>query len=236
MKYFYTLLLLLLFITFSEASTFDEMLQEEINPQTFLKDFDYQNYLQKVRVNDLKTIEQDRQALVKSNINGDDFIWALFEHYIQSNGLNFHNESGNVSELLELGEIMLHSTYYMPDSVFVYTGISDLIFETISKSLEDSIAIGEFDKHDFHIRYLVNRLCDNKYCIDISTPNWEKFIYHIQQGNWAYLWTKSTGTYLKEFLMAIAIIILISVLLVWMIYRIYKKRKKKQNVQNSLST
>lgn len=235
MKYIYTLLLSLSIISISLASTFDSIQMKEFNSDTFLKSFDYENYLNTVQINDLKTIEQDRQILVNKNLDGNDFIWTLFEQYIQTNGLNFDSESGNVNELLELGEVMFHSTYYLPDSIYIYTAVSDLIFETISKSLEDSIAVGEFDKHDFHIRYLVSRLCDNKYCIDISTPNWEKFLYHVKEGNWAYLWVKSTGTYLKEFLIGISTMILLFALALWSIYRIYKKRKNKKNVQNSLS-
>jgi hypothetical protein len=212
------------------ASSFDMATLKEVEFELFLDTFDYQSYFKKVNPSDINFLEADRQALNQMGLDGNQFIWQAFEFYSKNLKLDFENNTYIVKEAVRLGEIMFHSQNYLPDSVYIYTAVSDLIFETIAKSLEGSIESGKFDKNDFHVRYMVNRLCDNQYCINISTPNWEKLLYHIDERDWAYIWDKSTGTYLKEFLIALVSGISIFILFMWGVVRIYKKRKKKNNV------
>jgi hypothetical protein len=231
----YLTIILCLCTNILNASSFDMTILEEVEFELFLDTFNYQTYFEKVNPSDIDFLESDRQTLNLLGIDGNQFIWKAFEFYTENLKLDFDNNTYIVKEAVRLAEIMFHSQNYLPDSVYIYTTVSDLIFETIAKSLEGSIESGEFDKNDFHIRYMASRLCDNQYCIDISTSNWEKLLYHIKEGNWAYIWDKSTGTYLKEFLIALISGTLVFILFVWGIISIYKKRKKKNDVQNAIS-
>jgi len=121
-----------------------------------------------------------------------------------------------------------HSNKYLPDSVFIYMVGSDMIFETIADTLKILIDQKTVDIKDFKVKYLVQRLIDNKYAIDIPVGNWTKLYKYVQEGRWDYITHKFTSTYQKEFITALFIG---GSLLACVGGYFFSYRKRKNNVQ-----
>lgn len=190
--------------------------------EQFLDTFNYQAFLLEVEPNNIIELEKIRQYLFGFGVDGDAFLYKAFERYSERQIMDFQQEAESIKSFLELGVVMAHSKYYLPDSVFIYTAISDLIFEKIAQPLDLAIAEGAIEAKGFDIKYIANRLCDNQYCIDMPTSNWTKLRQNIEKGDWSYIWAKCTGTYLTEFLTAIGLGILALTLIIWII----RKRRK----------
>jgi len=190
--------------------------------EQFLDTFNYQAFLSEIEPNNIVKLEKTRQYLFGFGVDGDAFLYQLFEAYSERQIIDFQENNESIKAFLELGVVMAHSKYYFPDSIFIYTAISDLIFEKIAQPLDLAIAEGVIKATDFDIKYIANRLCDNQYCIDIPTSNWIKLRQNIEKGDWSYIWSKCTGTYLTEFLTAIGLGVLALTLIIWII----RKRRK----------
>ncbi len=195
---------------------------ENVQSEQFLDTFNYKAFLSDIQPNNIIELERTRQYLNRVNIDGDAFIWTAFEQFAERQVVDFKEDTESIKSFLELGVVMAHSKYYLADSIFIYTAVSDLIFEKIAQPLDLAIAEEEIKTDDFNIKYIANRLCDNQYCIDMPTSNWTKLRQNIAKGDWAYIWSKFTGTYLREFLIAIGAGLIGLLLIFWLI----KKRRK----------
>lgn len=190
--------------------------------EQFLDTFNYQLFLSEIKPNNIIELENTRKYLNDLGIDGDAFIWTAFERYAEVQIIDFQDDIESIKSFLELGVVMAHSKYYLADSIFIYTAVSDLIFEKIAKPLDLAIEEGVVKTNNFDIKYIANRLCDNQYCIDMPTSNWTKLRQNVAKGDWSYIWSKCTGTYLKEFLTAISLGLLGLILIVWFV----RKRRK----------
>ena len=208
-------------ITNLEGKELSEIFKDAQSEQ-FLDTFNYQLFLSEIKPNNVIELERTRSYLYDLGIDGDAFIYKSFEVYSALQIIDFQEDMESIKSFLELGVVMANSKYYLADSIFIYTAVSDLIFEKIAKPLDLAIAEGANKTNNFDIKYIANRLCDNQYCIDMPTSNWTKLRQNIAKGDWNYIWTKCTGTYLMEFLMAIGFGLLGLILIIWLIR---KKRK-----------
>jgi hypothetical protein len=208
-------------ITNLEGKELSEIFKDAQSEQ-FLDTFNYQLFLSEIKPNNVIELERTRSYLYDLGIDGDAFIYKSFEVYSALQIIDFQEDMESIKSFLELGVVMANSKYYLADSIFIYTAVSDLIFEKIAKPLDLAIAEGAIKTNNFDIKYIANRLCDNQYCIDMPTSNWTKLRQNIAKGDWNYIWTKCTGTYLMEFLMAIGFGLLGLILIIWLIR---KKRK-----------
>lgn len=194
----------------------------------FLQYFDYDAYFSKVSLENIALLEAHKRHLNQAGIDGEEFILAAFERYVQQHPFDFQNQIEAIKKLIALGELLTHAQNYIPDSAATYLMLSDLIFGTIADTLETLIDTEKVSPHDFSVRYCVRRLCDNQYCIHIATSNFTKLGYYIQAGEWAYIWQKSTTTYLKEFLTTLLIGVFLGVSGLWLIIRWRKHYKNNK--------
>jgi hypothetical protein len=208
-------------ITSLEGKELPEIFKD-VQSEQFLDTFNYQAFLSEIEPNNIIELEKIRQYLFGFDVDGDAFLYKAFENYSERQIMDFQHEAESIKSFLELGVVMAHSKYYLADSIFIYTAISDLIFEKIAQPLDLAIAEGAIEVKDFDIKYIANRLCDNQYCIDMPTSNWTKLRQNIDKGDWSYIWSKFTGTYLQEFLMAIGLGVLGLIFIIWFI----RKRRK----------
>lgn len=164
----------------------------------FLNQFPFEQYLEGGTPDDVKLMETHRRYLDSLGLDGDRFIMKLYEEFLKTRPLDFQNAK-QINRQLQLGELMSNSEKYMPDSVFVYSALGIMIFSRIADTLEVLINKGEVDKNDFEIRYILARLAENQYAIDISTSNFSKLWKNLKECNCDYIWHKSITTYFREF-------------------------------------
>lgn len=205
------------------TSVFGRAKKENIEKNSQLSPKEY------LKINSLEAInklELHRKFLNKQGENGDDFIINLFEIHLQSTEIDL-NEIDKISALIKLGEKLSASEAYLPDSVWTYVATSDMIFGAIAEKLQNSIDKEEIDLNDFNVKYIIQRLIDNKYAVNMPMSNWVKLSNYIREGRWDYIWHKFTSTYKKEF--GIAIVSLLVFL--WSCFGFYRFRSRQKQLK-----
>ena len=183
-------------------------------------------YLEINALEAIDKLELHRKFLNEQGENGDDFIISLFEIYLQSTEINL-TEIDKISALIKLGEKLNASEEYLPDSVWTYVAASDMIFGAIAEKLQNSIDKEEIDLNDFNVKYIIQRLIDNKYAVNVPMSNWVKLSTYIREGRWDYIWHKFTSTYKKEF----GIAIVSSLVFLWTCFGFYRFRSRQKQLK-----
>lgn len=195
--------------------------------EEFLDQYPFQDYIEVCSYDNIRELEYHKRYLNQMGIDGKAFIYRLYEEYVNSAEMDFSDLSC-IKKLLFTGELLSKSQYYLhSDSAIVYVAASDLIFSVISDSLEILLDEGKLEKKDFSVRYIVDRLSENKYQVDVPVSNYEKLWMHLKNGNYAYIWRKAMGTYFKEFLISLCVVIPIGLLMLWLTCRWWRKRKRR---------
>lgn len=170
--------------------------------ETSIQQFPVAQYLDSISLKDIQLLEGHRQYLNQHGMDGDDFMFAIFEKALETNPIRLQ-ETQSVKKWLDLAEVHSYAGHFFPDSVFIYQVISDHLFASVADSLEQYVTKHPEQLKEFSTRYLIQRLLDKQYGIDVPINNWTKLKMYMKEGRWAYIWHKCTSTYRKEFLTAI---------------------------------
>lgn len=171
---------------------------QQLSDKAFLESFPYPLFFEKTNLSDYNSLEQNRLLLDSMGRKGDEFIYTLAEQYTKIHPVNIQDFEATKS-LIELGGMyLLTLEKIQPDRHLVYEAIGDDLLSQVAAQVEQGIKKGTLDKHHWQTRYLIERLKTYKLSIDIPMSKWEKLTFNVQKGNWAYLWTRATGRYLKE--------------------------------------
>ncbi len=192
--------------------------------EIFLAQFPYSEYLSTYQIDNFSTIEKHRKQIFKINKNGDDFIYKIFEQYIKS--FNFNSDSLiQLTSLIQTGIIYLNTNTVITDSTYIYVDIGDYILQKSVYFIEEEIRNNNLSVSNSQVKFLINKLEQNKFMVKYDMSDYDKIILHFKKGNWSYLWKKfKSRCHDNKYLCAgIAIIlILISV--------IFIQKLKKRNV------
>lgn len=216
---------------FQEVEKLKGLPQEE-----FLNLYPFRDYISVCLYHNIQELESHKQYLDHIEIDGKAFIYRLYQEYMAYAEVDF-KKMESIKKLLAIGEVMSISKQYLhPDSAFVYVVVGDLIFSALTDSLETLLNEKKIDKNDFEVQYIIERLNEHQFLVNIPVSNWEKFWKHFRNGNFSYIWQKATGTYIREFFIFLGIIALIVSFCIYLIIRQIKKRKlKKSGVLNAFS-
>lgn len=157
---------------------------------TFIDQFPFQDYLESVDLQHYLILKRDRDTLNQYfDEKGDEFINRLINRYLE----NYPIEIGQLEDLTY--KIKLAETYYqLPDIVDdcpgVFLDMSDLLMTRISQAVEEAIVAEELHKASFEAQVMKHRLASNGYLINIPVSQWEKLIFNINEGNYAYIWDR----------------------------------------------
>ncbi|MEM6316487.1 MAG: hypothetical protein AAF960_02395 [Bacteroidota bacterium] len=179
-----------------------------------------------VPIEDVRTLEKCRAYMLSKGLRWNDFLLAMIEKKMAATDFDFE-QLDDLKAILSIGEILSHSSHYLSDTIYCYMAGSDLIFGGIADTVQSLIRQDLLDVADFNVRYVVQRLLDNQYGIDIPTSNWVKLYNYCKEGRWDYIWHKFTSTYQREFLTAVLIGVLGLVGLGWIWRKRFPKFKPK---------
>lgn len=206
---------------------------KHLSTEEFIEQFPFKEYQKRYSLKEVAQIEHHRNLLQKEGLGGDDFIIANYELYLDSIEIDFKNTK-KIRELMKVGELMSASTEYLPDSVWVYMAVGDMIFGKIASSIQTMIDQDALDLDDFNTRYIIERLIDNKYAVNVPTSNWVKLYNYVEEGRWDYIWHKFTSTYKKEF--SIAVISFLGFLMACFGFYRFRKKKKLAQLKEPIPT
>jgi len=198
-----------------------------LSHEEFFKKFRFEEYASTYDLEDIMLLESHKNILYKKGIDGDFFLITLFQQHVSKQPMDFKDLS-TLKPMLKHAELLRCSDNYLPDSVFVYKALADEYLKKIADSLEVLVKNKDVDIKSFEIKYVLERLSENNYYIDIREPNLSKLIRYMKEGRWDYIVQKLKTTYKTEFLTACTIGILFSIL----IFFGYKKRKRNQFISH----
>lgn len=164
--------------------------------EVFLSEFPYLEYLETFSIKNIALLEQHRQFLTEQERDGDHFLFNVCEAYLLSYPVDL-SDFAETKEKIKIGETFLNLDGILSS---VYPAMGDFLLSTVTQALQDRIKDKSLDPKSFEIKYLLTRLEDNLYAVDVPMSNKDKFLLHAKQGNWGYIWSRVRARYLEEFI------------------------------------
>ena len=190
----------------------------------FIQDFPYQNFLAQIPLSEINSVEWFREELFLAGLPSDDWLFELGASWmamdtIDSNALN------KIADRIRLGDHLMNVPTVLGPSAGIYEAVGDMLLEDVADYLEETIQAGDLSKKDPEVKYLVMRLEESGYIIDLPLSSFEKVVINAKEGRWDYIWSRVKARYFPQFITAM---IMMTSLLVLLIVSIRSKRKKKQ--------
>ncbi|MEM1221066.1 MAG: hypothetical protein AAGH79_19240 [Bacteroidota bacterium] len=205
-------------------------LQEKsgLSVDSFYREFPFQALLERVDISQVKLVEEVRKQLENSGYDGNQFVEGLYQTYLEQFPIDLENQD-SVKLVFSIAEVLTASEFYLPDSVWQYMGAGMFLLEEMEKKVQAALNEGRLEKEDSYTMYLVNRLGDNDFHLNLPPSNVEKLINYFQNGKYEYIWHKMMTTYRKEFITALVIGLVGLGALVLVIRWLIRRRRRTQN-------
>jgi len=216
------LLLMTLCGAYGQASV-KRLWQESADSATFCQDFPWQAHLQTGILQNYTAMEAQRHFLDSAAQLGDWYLETLFETYTRQLAGPLTNTQ-QVQQQLETGQRFLTIGQLLPEAHYMFEAGGDILLSNLKNRLDSALEAGTVQKSSEEVQYLIKRLGHLQYNVKVPVANYEKFWYHVQEGNFGYIWKRIRYRYLPEFLGLVAILI---VVLATLLFRFFKKRNIK---------
>jgi len=202
-----SLLLIALFFVLSPSakSNPSEAVQEYLQANnglsvdSFYHEFPFEVLLERVDISQVKLVEEVRKQLESNGYDGNQFVEGLYQAYLERYPILLDNQD-SVKVVFSIAEVLTASEFYLPDSVWQYMGAGMFLLEALEKEVQAAFNDGTLNKKDNYAVYLVNRLGDNNFHLNLPPSNVEKLINYAKNGKYEYIWHKMMTTYRKEFI------------------------------------
>ncbi len=157
---------------------------EQVKDSSFIQKFNFEDYfLLSIEqpfssfVKDISLIEEQNEALV------NEFLDSVYASMIKDLGA-FPSDYDKILLKLRLGESLLQL-----DGIkrFIYPAFGDLILQGLTTHLDQGLAENKFSPQNKEVQYLIRRLRENKFFVNVPTSDWDKGLDHLKKGNLGYL-------------------------------------------------
>lgn len=172
---------------------------DSLSKKTFLKDFDYNLYLENESLSKIDSLKSHRRLLIKNQIDGDEFLYLLCEKYLQKYPIDTQN-TALFEKQIKIGEGFYKYSESNKDKKLkkVFSIMCDILLQEFANNLEHSISKKEVDKNKKEILKLIKILNKCNYKINITETDKEKAIRNFKSGNWYYLWKRYSSRCLGD--------------------------------------
>ena len=178
---------------------------EALSEEEFWNIFPFEAYLELTPITDYQALEQDRKLLNDKGRAGDKFISQLGEKYLTTRPIDLTNFK-QTKNTIEVGWLYLHALPQLtPKHDMSFDILGDYLLSQIAERVEKEIKTGTLPTDNWQTRFYVQRLQDCSYFIDIPKSDVSKLLFHVQNQNWAYIWSRVRSRYLTEFLLALCL-------------------------------
>ena len=189
----------------------------------FLEGFPYKQFLQEVSLEDFERLDSIRGLLDETpGRNGDAFLSKLFQVYRTAHPVQIAPASA-LLERIELGQTYLELPYKQANFSIQYEILGDILLTELSDTIQKAIDQGLVSKRNKLFLPIFDRLKAVGYPINLPVSDFEKFCFHVKEGNFSYIWDRVQKRYLTEFFLIVGVGIL---LLIFMFQRLFNKAPK----------
>ena len=164
---------------------------DSLSKKRFLKDFDYNLYLENESLTRIDSLKSHRQLLLDNQLDGDEFLYLLCEKYLEKYPIDTQNTE-LFGKQIKIGEGFYAYSESSKDKKIkkVFSIMCDILLQEFANKLERSIAEQEVDKSKKEIVNFIKTLNKCNYKINITETDKEKVIKNFKSGNWYYLWKR----------------------------------------------
>jgi hypothetical protein len=117
----------------------------------------------------------------------DAFLDSLhaFQHaYLQDHP----NDYAYMLQQLRMGETLLQLDGIKKG--YLFPAFGDLMLQSLATQLDQGLVDRQYKPSDEEVQYLIRRLRENKFFVNVPVSDWQKGVDHLKSGNWGYLFRK----------------------------------------------
>lgn len=187
--------------------------------------WDIYNPMTILRIDSLRSELKDHVA------TPDEFLYNSFNSQLDATTLDLYR-TDSLLRYIMTAEACKHARNYLPpDNAMLFEAIGDKMLGKLTDTLSVGIQRGIFDTQDENISYLIRRLADDHYLINIRVSNLDKTLRYLQEGRYSYVFHKLTTTYKSEFIKFLGVIVLLIMLFFFRkkIWRFFRQKTYSKN-------
>ncbi|NER06169.1 MAG: hypothetical protein F6K17_28065 [Okeania sp. SIO3C4] len=177
-----------------------------IDSTTLQNEFPYEAYLSSGILQRPADLHRDKLYLTEKGADGERIVYQLCKLYLEQQPPAL-TDFDDLRKKLRMAEAFALKHELFPDSKAYYAS-KDLLFDAVAKTIEEAIKNGEANPNDPNVLYLVMRLEENKYHLNIRKSVWSKLLFHIGKGNWSYIFDRFTKRY-QDYWLEITLAVLV---------------------------
>jgi hypothetical protein len=188
----------------------------QVRHPDFLQDFPFPDYLQFLSEASLAHFVEDIDFIALHKGPVDEFLdslYALQQAYLQDHP----NDYDYMLRQLRMGETLLQLDGIKKG--FIFPAFGDLMLQSLATQLDHGLANQQYQPSNGDVQYLIRRLRENKFFVNVPVSDWQKGFDHLKSGNWGYLFRKVRLKQPILFYCGISIFVLIAGAVVLIILR-----------------
>lgn len=159
---------------------------QQLSDPSFIHQFPFEQYSSTLTespaslfVKDIDLLDE-RQGAVHEFM--DSVNWRLMQKIQKDPG-----DYQYMLSCLRLGEALMHLDGMKS---FIYPAFGDLILQGLTTRLDEGLAEGSYSAKDKEVQYLIRRLRENRFFVNVPVSDWDKGFDHLKNGNFTYLLRK----------------------------------------------
>jgi len=184
------------------------------------------NFYQPVQ---LPFIDSLRNQIKGSATSPDEFLYGSFSSQLDLTPLDIHSTDTLLRYVMTAEACKNARNYLQPEQAILFEAMGDKMLSKLADTLQAGIELKTFDPTNSDIAYLIRRLADNHYLINIKISNAQKTLGYLREGRFGYVFHKLTTTYKAEFMKFLGVLTLLALLF-------FFRKRIARFIKNALSS
>lgn len=187
LRYLFTITLAFMIINEASAKTrystfFDTTVVKQAD-SVFFSDFPFATYSNVAKEQPLSYLVNDVEFIDKSKLDPNRFLDSFYVYLMPTKAAN-KVELAHLQQVIKIGEGLMNLDGI---SLRAFPAFGDLLLQDVTSILEDGLKQEIFNARDFEISYMITRLRENQFFVQVPMSDWDKGWSHLNDGNYKYL-------------------------------------------------
>lgn len=159
----------------------------QVRQASFLQTFPFPEYTEFLSEATPANLVMDIEFLASHEGPVDLFLDSI--HSLQMAYVREHPEDFDyILRQLRMGETLLQLDGIKKG--FIFPAYGDLILQSITTHLDKGLSDRLYKSSNEEVQYIVRRLRENKFFVNVPVSDWQKGVDHLKSGNFGYLLRK----------------------------------------------
>jgi hypothetical protein len=163
----------------------------------------------------------------------DNILYELAEYRISTQPIDITNLPVLQTELEQAEPLLAQDTKLDSAANFILNSIGHRYYGAAAYAIEAGVTQKRLDQENPAFHAILALLKRNQYMPNIPTSNAQKFVRHLKDGNWAYIWDRFKTRYLKDALLALSLALNGIIILRYLIKKIRRRKGRVEKKSNT---